>query len=106
MCLGAVNKISKINQMIVYTLSRFFFANDNNYNKSNSAIFVRGDLNGIPAKIYLLPGPVKFFSSFFLVEGYFDPVNIFLMVKITNFRGDLSDVSAKTAALAWTSLFT
>ena len=31
--------------------------------------------------------------------GYFDPVNDCLIIKINTFRGDLSDVSAKTAAL-------
>ena len=28
--------------------------------------------------------------------GYFDPVHIFLAVKVNNFRGDLNDVLAKT----------
>ena len=43
---------------------------------------------------------VKFFSkSNNLFFGYFDPINIFLIIKINNFRGDLSDVSAKTATL-------
>ena len=43
---------------------------------------------------------MKFFSKvirFFL--GYFDPINIFLIIKINNFRGDLSDILAKTASL-------
>ena len=45
---------------------------------------------------------VKFFSKFiYLFVGYFDPVNIYiLMIKINNFRGDFSDISAKTATLA------
>ena len=42
--------------------------------------------------------------SFFLnlkkkKSGCFDPANIFLIIKINNFRGELSDVSAKTATL-------
>ena len=32
--------------------------------------------------------------------GYFDPENVFLIMKINNFRGDLTDISAKTEALA------
>ena len=34
---------------------------------------------------------------FFL--GYFDPKNNFFIMEICNFRGDLSDISAKTATL-------
>ena len=30
-----------------------------------------------------------------LLFGYFDPVTIFYVIKINNFRGDLSDISAK-----------
>ena len=33
------------------------------------------------------------------VLGNFDPVNIFLIVKKNNFRGDLSGISAKMATL-------
>ena len=36
--------------------------------------------------------------------GYFDPVNIFFIININNFRGDLSDISAKTATLVVTSI--
>ena len=32
--------------------------------------------------------------------GYFDPGNIFLIIKIINFQGDLTDNSAKKEALA------
>ena len=43
---------------------------------------------------------VKFFSKLkFGFFGYFDPTNIFFYNKAKNFRGDLSDVSAKTATL-------
>ena len=43
---------------------------------------------------------VKFFSKLnYYFFGYFDHVNNFLIIKITNFRGDLSDISAKTATL-------
>ena len=43
---------------------------------------------------------VKFFFEIKLfIFGRFDPVNIFLMLKITNFRGDSGDISAKTATL-------
>ena len=35
-----------------------------------------------------------------IVFGYFDPINVCLIIKKTNnLRGDLSDVPAKTAAL-------
>ena len=42
---------------------------------------------------------MKIFStSNSLIFGYFDPINIDILIKkINNFRGDLSDVSAKTA---------
>ena len=41
---------------------------------------------------------VKFFSKLNnLFLGYFDPINNFLIIKMNNFRGDLSDISAKTA---------
>ena len=40
---------------------------------------------------------MKFFSKLFF--RYFDPVNIFFDNKIIIFRGDLSDISAKTATL-------
>ena len=45
--------------------------------------------------------PVKFFSKLNkFIFGYFNPVNIyFLIIKINIFRGDLSDISAKTATL-------
>ena len=33
---------------------------------------------------------------------YFDPVNTFFKIKIHNFRGDLSDISAKTATMVET----
>ena len=40
--------------------------------------------------------PVFLFSkSITLFFGYFDPVNICLIIKINNFRGDLSGISAK-----------
>ena len=45
--------------------------------------------------------PVKFFSKCdYNFLGYFDPIKTFLIIKINNFRGDLSDVSAKMAILA------
>jgi hypothetical protein len=49
----------------------------------------------------ILSSAVKFFQNFNnLFFGYFDPVNIyFLVIKINNFRGDLSNISAKTATL-------
>ena len=31
--------------------------------------------------------------------GYFDPENIFLIIEINNFRGDLTDISAKKEGL-------
>ena len=31
--------------------------------------------------------------------GYFDPENILLDIKLSNFRGDLTDISAKKEAL-------
>ena len=37
-----------------------------------------------------------------LFFGYFDPVKIFFENKINDFRGDLSDISAKTATLTTT----
>ena len=37
--------------------------------------------------------------------GYFDPVFFFLIIQINIFRGDLSDVSAKTVALVSGSRF-
>ena len=44
--------------------------------------------------------PVKFFSKLYkLIFGYFDPIIFFLIIKINNFRGDLSDISAETATL-------
>ena len=43
---------------------------------------------------------MKFFSKLNnLFFGYFDPITNFLIIKISNFRGDLSDISAKTATL-------
>ena len=43
---------------------------------------------------------VKFFSKLNnLFFGYFDPINSFFILKINNFRGGLSDISAKTATL-------
>ena len=43
---------------------------------------------------------VKFFSKLnYIFFGHFDPKNIFLIIKINIFRGDLSDSSAKTATL-------
>ena len=43
---------------------------------------------------------VKFISKLNqFIFGRFDPVNIFLIIKINNFRGDLTDVSAKKEAL-------
>ena len=35
-----------------------------------------------------------------MCSGYFDPENVFVIVKINNFRGDLTDVLAKREALA------
>ena len=47
--------------------------------------------------------PVKFFSKLsYFIFGYLDPTNIFLIVKINNVWGDLSDVSAITATLGAT----
>ena len=41
-----------------------------------------------------------FQNSRIIVSGYFDPINIFFdLKKWNNFRGDLSDISAKTASL-------
>ena len=34
-----------------------------------------------------------------LISGYYDPKTIFFVVKINDFRNDLSDISAKTATL-------
>ena len=31
--------------------------------------------------------------------GYFDPKNIFKIIRINNFRGDLSDMSAKKTSM-------
>ena len=44
---------------------------------------------------------VKFLSklSQFILE-YFDPMNIFLIMNMNDFQGDLNDISAKTATLA------
>ena len=44
----------------------------------------------------------KLFSKLnYFCFGYFDPTNIFFyIIKISNFRGDPSDISAKTATLA------
>ena len=43
---------------------------------------------------------MRFFSKLNnLFFGYFDPVIVFFIIKINNFRGDLSDISAKTATL-------
>ena len=39
-----------------------------------------------------------------LFFGYFDPVKYFLIVKINNFRGDLSSISAKMATVQAGSL--
>ena len=44
-----------------------------------------------------------FFKIKLLFFGYFNPVNFFLIIKICNFRGYLSDISAKTATLSLTS---
>ena len=53
---------------------------------------------------WLLP-PVKFFSKLnYFISGYFDPINIFLIIKINNLQGDLSSISAKTATLDTTSV--
>ena len=38
-------------------------------------------------------------KSNILFFGYFDHINIFLVIKINNCRGDVRDISAKTAAL-------
>ena len=44
--------------------------------------------------------PVKFFSKLiYFFFGYFDPIYIFFIIKINNFRGVLNDISAKTASL-------
>ena len=43
---------------------------------------------------------MKFFSKLsYLFFGYFDPLEYFLIIKINKFRGDLSDISAKTGTL-------
>ena len=46
-------------------------------------------------------GSVKIFSKLiYLFFGYFDLINIyFLIIKINNFRGDLTDISANKEAL-------
>ena len=42
----------------------------------------------------------EFFSKInYFIVGYFDPVVMFLIIKINIFRGDLSDIAAKTASL-------
>ena len=41
-----------------------------------------------------------FFKIKLLLFGYFDPTNIFLIIKVSNVRGGLSDISAKTATLS------
>ena len=44
--------------------------------------------------------PVKVFSKLnYFIVGYFDHVINFVIIKINIFRGDLSDISAKTASL-------
>ena len=43
---------------------------------------------------------LKIFSKLiYFIFGYFDPIIIFLIIKINDFRGDLTDISAKTATL-------
>ena len=43
---------------------------------------------------------VKFFSFFFcFCLGFFDPTSIFFENEINNFRGELSDISVKTATM-------
>ena len=43
---------------------------------------------------------VKFFSKLNeIFSGYFDPKNILYMININNFRGDLSNISAKKTSL-------
>ena len=50
--------------------------------------------------MYNVRASVKIFSKLnYFTFGYFDPIIFFLIIKINNFRGDLSDVSAKTATL-------
>ena len=44
-------------------------------------------------------GSEVFFKIIFFFFGYLNPVNIFFDNKIIIFRGDLSDISAKTATL-------
>ena len=45
----------------------------------------------------------------YFVFGCFDPIYVFLLIKITIFRGEISDISAKTAQLlitfGWLSIF-
>ena len=38
-------------------------------------------------------------KSNLFIFGYFDPIIIFLIIKMNNFWGDLSDISARTATL-------
>ena len=48
----------------------------------------------------VVPRSVKFFSKLnYFIFGFFDPTNNFLIIKINNFWGDLSGISAKTASL-------
>ena len=43
---------------------------------------------------------VKFFSNLnYHFIGYFDPVNLFLIIKINDFWVNLSDISARTETL-------
>ena len=42
--------------------------------------------------------------SIFFFFGYFDPENIFYIIKINNSRGELTDISAKKEALLLKSL--
>ena len=48
--------------------------------------------------------PVLLFSKLNqLFFGYFDPVNMFLIMKINKVRGDLTDISVEIEALVDTS---